>query len=268
MTHQFLPRKYAILMVVLPLVLLWNSLFGEAHLQVSQTPFMTHTERQLLIGSTLLAAACIYSFDEQVNRYYATPHSGFRYNLGKGMSQTAQFYGASNARVAYFFTGLTTAFYAGGLIRGDDQMKRTALLLSRSMGYTLLATFGTKMIIGRARPGMQVGANEFYWFEFSKSKERRSFLSGHTATAFAMMTVLAREYPTPWVQVPAYLFALCVSAQRIVTGEHWVSDVIVGGLTGYWIGKAVTRHRPAKTNSHSMLMPYIFPGRLGFCIYF
>jgi len=226
-------------------------------------------ERMYLISGTLLSALCIYTFDEQINRYYASPREGFLYDLGKGMSRLTQFYGENNARVAYFYTGLSTALYAGGWLKGDDRMKRTSLLITRSMAYTLAVSFGTKMIIGRARPGMGVGAHEFFWFEFSKSKDRRSFFSGHTATAVAMMTVLMREYPTPWVEVPATLFALCVGAQRIVTGEHWASDVIIGGLTGYWIGKAVATRQPEeRSESRASFSPYIFPGHLGFTIYF
>ncbi|NOZ09221.1 MAG: phosphatase PAP2 family protein [FCB group bacterium] len=253
-----------------PLVLLLvavSPVRGALGLSSAKTFSLTPEKQVYWIGSTLLTAACIYTFDEQINRYYASPRNGLLYDLGKGMSDLTQFYGANNARVAYFYAGLTSAFYAGGWLSGNERMKHTSLLLTRSMVYTLAATFGTKMIIGRARPGMKQGAHEFYWFEFSKLKERRSFLSGHTATAFALMTVLAREYPK--AQIPAYLFAVCVGAQRIVTGEHWASDVIVGGLTGYWIGKAVTAHRSGgKAESRTSLTPYIFPGYLGVTIYF
>ncbi len=250
------------------LLFIWNSAFGASPLQPVKIFPPASAAHTFLIGSSLLTAACIYTFDEQINRYYATPRSGLPYDIGRRMSEMAQFYGADNTRVAWFFAGLSSAFYAGGLLYDDEHMKKTALLLTRSMGYTLLATFGTKMIIGRARPSMQRGAREFYWFEFSKSKARRSFLSGHTATAFAMMTVLAREYPTTWVQVPVYFFALCVGAQRIATGEHWTSDVIVGGITGYWIGKAVTTRKKGHSEHHTSFTAHILPGYVGVTIYF
>jgi len=64
--------------------------------------------------------------------------------------------------------------------------------------------------------------------------DRFSFPSGHTMTAFAVSTPLMSYYPDTTLGL---LFcAVSIAISRIVTGMHFLSDVVAGGLLGAFLG--------------------------------
>ena len=67
---------------------------------------------------------------------------------------------------------------------------------------------------------------------------RLSFPSGHTATAFALSTVLARRHG-PRIGLPAYALAALVPAARIGARKHHFSDAVAGACIGTAAGLAV-----------------------------
>jgi undecaprenyl-diphosphatase len=61
-----------------------------------------------------------------------------------------------------------------------------------------------------------------------------SFPSGHTITAFAILTPLMTIYPS---YSPEFTFiAASIAASRIILGMHFLSDVIAGALAGSVLG--------------------------------
>ena len=61
-----------------------------------------------------------------------------------------------------------------------------------------------------------------------------SFPSGHTMTAFGVITPLLAYFPE---LAPGLLFcALSVAASRIVLGMHFLSDVVAGAVLGLLVG--------------------------------
>ena len=121
--------------------------------------------------------------------------------------------------------------------------------------------------MGRSRPYTGAGTTEFEPFKFRSTTDSRSFPSGHTTSAFAMMTVLAKQYDHLWIKIPAYTIAVSVAMQRIESRNHWGADIVVGGVIGYSVGNAlVNRYRqPSKSWSAS---PYIFGNRVGVIVGF
>ena len=63
-----------------------------------------------------------------------------------------------------------------------------------------------------------------------------SFFSGHTATAFALATVIHDEYPL--AGLGAYGLAALTGWSRMHDRMHWASDVVTGGIAG-WGGARV-----------------------------
>jgi undecaprenyl-diphosphatase len=57
-----------------------------------------------------------------------------------------------------------------------------------------------------------------------------SFPSGHTATTFALATVVAWHFPH-WA-APVFLLAVLVGYSRVYVGVHFVSDVVAAALIG------------------------------------
>lgn len=62
---------------------------------------------------------------------------------------------------------------------------------------------------------------------------RKSFPSGHTASAFAVSTVLAFMYRSRIVLVSSLFIALFVGISRIYLLQHFYFDVVVGAIIGF-----------------------------------
>jgi undecaprenyl-diphosphatase len=61
-----------------------------------------------------------------------------------------------------------------------------------------------------------------------------SFPSGHTITAFAILTPLLVLYPEFTLEFT--FVALSIAASRIILGMHFLSDVLVGAAAGTLLG--------------------------------
>lgn len=100
--------------------------------------------------------------------------------------------------------------------------------------------------------------------------DRRSFPSGHAATAFMGATAVACEMgaTSPWYPFGAYLIASAVAAERVADRHHYPADVAAGAgigilstQLGYLLGDLIMRDRgaapysgPEKENS---LRPFV-----------
>jgi lipid A 4'-phosphatase len=124
------------------------------------------------------------------------------------------------------------------LQRWDEAMRAAAYI--PAFAFAAIAASGLlvdliKIVVGRTRPKLlfATGAYDFTWFGWQP--DHWSFPSGHAATAAALMTALWCLWPRAlWVYVAA---AVLVAASRVVTGQHYLSDVIAGAV----IGVVVTR---------------------------
>lgn len=104
-----------------------------------------------------------------------------------------------------------------------------------SVAASGLITDVIKVVVARTRPKLLFanGAYDFTWFGFHA--DHWSFPSGHATTAAALMAALWCLWPRPfWLYVAA---AGLVVASRVITGQHFLSDVIAGAA----IGVVVTR---------------------------
>ena len=90
-----------------------------------------------------------------------------------------------------------------------------------------------KNLVDSPRPGMFFEPGQYHHFINGVTLSNNAgFPSGHTASAFALATVLALFLKNINWQLPVLLFAAFTGYSRIYLGQHFLGDVLVGTLIG------------------------------------
>lgn len=151
----------------------------------------------------------------------------------------------SNVGLATFGVGALTS-YGIGAFTHDEHEKETGWLTAEAMANSFLVVNAVALITQRQRPGADSAGK--FWTDPSLSS---SFPSDHAALAWSAAAIIAREYPGPVSQWSAYGLASLVSLSRITAEKHFPSDVLVGSIAGYLIGRHIynARHDDSTTDS-------------------
>lgn len=179
---------------------------------------------------------------------------------GIGLAKAGDVYDRTSGLI--FMAGLSVPMMVGGLVFKDEKLLETTRLIVESFLISGAITMLAKRSFGRSRPYTGKGPTEFEPFKFDVNREKQSFPSGHATNAFSIMTVLAKQYDSWWIKVPAYTAAISVAVQRIDSHNHWGADVIVGAVIGYSVGSALVNRYKQQSNSLT-INPYIFGNRVG-----
>ncbi|MBV8053540.1 MAG: phosphatase PAP2 family protein [Acidobacteriaceae bacterium] len=140
----------------------------------------------------------------------------------------------SNITLGSLSGGLVT-LWVYGIKTDNPHAKETGELELETLADTFLVYTPMQLLAARERPGVGTNNGRF-WRNHSVNT---SFPAGHAMFTTAMATVLAHEYPKPWVQVLAYGAAATVTAGRFLGHDHWASDLFVGNVLGYLIARHV-----------------------------
>ena len=168
----------------------------------------------------------------------------------------------------YYSYATLGLFYVGGEIFNDPPAKAVFI---DGAAATLVAsgviTPALKYVIGRSRPRADQGAYHFTPF----SNNNASFPSGETTQAFAVASVIAAHYESPWAQVSSYGVASLVGMARIYERGHWASDTVAGGFVGTGVGGAIVRfnekrRKADKEGTGIFITPLLAPGAGGIAI--
>jgi len=145
---------------------------------------------------------------------------------------------ASNVGVASAM-GMTGAAYFWGRITHNDRMRETGVLATEAMLNALGVDYAIQAATGRLRPQPSNYQNIFF-------HGGSSFPSDHAAVTWAFASIVAHEYPNPFAEFGAYGLALGTSLARAASEQHFLSDVFIGGLMGYQIGRQIYKQRHNK----------------------
>lgn len=193
---------------------MWSSPFRKSS-------YSTHTVKKYVVPFALISAALIAT-DRQTEELL--PNTEDQRVWSGRVSQI----GAS-----YTLAGAAGGMYAIGQITGNKHVRETGWLGLEAIAHTQLVVFGMKQITNRRRPVLDKSGAGFW-------NGGDSFPSGHAATSFALATVVAYEYRHQIaVPITAYTVATLVSASRVSGRRHWLSDIFVGGSTGFLIGRYI-----------------------------
>ncbi|MBB6272134.1 membrane-associated phospholipid phosphatase [Pedobacter cryoconitis] len=117
--------------------------------------------------------------------------------------------------------------------------KKTALILLTAYLSSGIVVQILKRIIIQPRPGLYFDQIGFHYEHFVRGIDTLhsgSFPSGHTASAFAMATVLVLCLKSRKISLLCLSMAVLAGYSRIYLAQHFLQDVIAGAITGSIFG--------------------------------
>jgi undecaprenyl-diphosphatase len=129
---------------------------------------------------------------------------------------------------------------------GGPFWHRFSAILEISIVVQALFVFVLKQLIRRQRPSGE-------WGSIYRTYDPHSFPSGH-ATRAVLLAVLAAGIGPAWLGWGMAIWAPLVCVSRIITGLHYVSDVIGGLILGLLMGLLMIAVSPLWVK----LLPFLF----------
>ncbi len=241
------------------------SLVADDIVHVVSAPLRFGTEDGLrLFALSAITSGFVAFLDEPIDDEFIE-RDDFYVDAGVALAEIGDVYDRISSPLVV--VGLAAPMLTAGLLFEDPKLLTTTRLMVESFLVAGAITFFGKRILGRSRPYVNAGAHDFDPFRSPSTKASRSMPSGHTTSAFATMTVLAKQYRQWWIRVPAYTIAVSVALQRIESRSHWGSDVILGGAIGYWVGHTLV-NKGRQAHRKTSLQPLILQNQLGVVIAF
>ena len=139
----------------------------------------------------------------------------------------------SQVGAAYSLIPILGGFYATGVLAKSAKLRGTGLLGGEAVADALIVSEVLKLAAGRQRPLVGDGGGHFF-------HGGDSFPSGHAIESFALAAVIAHRWRhKKGVVIAAYGLATLVSASRFSGQKHFASDIVAGGVVGWFIGTHV-----------------------------
>jgi membrane-associated phospholipid phosphatase len=192
-------------------------------------PLHWHKKEVFIFSGVAATTGLLFWQDEWIQNQISLPNSN---------QQAVLDYGINN-----FGNGLYSLPLLGGLFVYGTLAKKEVPFNAAITGVKafVLSTFVTRVLkysFNRYRPSENRGA-DFFGGPFTPLS--LSFPSGHSTIAFALATVLAKNYQHhKWIPVASFTLASGVAIARVWSKEHWASDVFIGALVGWSVGTIVT----------------------------
>jgi len=237
---------------------------GQNALAIAEAPLsMSRSEQLLTLGASGVVLSAMSTLDRPVYRGLEDRTGSVGATTGL-VATPGQWYDRLGPdRAALGTAGLLAA---GGLALQRRSWTRTSVRVLEAVAYTKLVTGFAKGLVSRARPFVGRGPFSGEPGTFDGAHTHTSMPSGHTARAFAIASVLAHQADRWYVSVPAYGMAASVGMERVRSGDHWLTDVMVGGALGYAIGRVVTSS--ASASGDVTYRPILSTDRVGLSVQF
>jgi len=187
------------------------------------------------LGELLVYGSWMFYYDEEIMRSVQQNKDQPLLSVVGDIGDTFQDLGLMSVTNRYYVGGIVA-----GYVFGFERLQRISTDILFSHWIAGLYRNAFKVFVGRARPREGKGA---YEFEFNSGT---SLPSGHAATIMQLATILS-HYADWWpASVVFYTIAGSVCYQRVVSLEHWPSDVFIGAMNGAAIARLVMREHDEK----------------------
>ena len=149
----------------------------------------------------------------------------------------------SNASLAGL-TAIPFAMYGFGRLRENPHLEEGAVLAGEAFVDSLITSEALKVTLRRNRPLQDKASGGF----FGSNWKDASFPSSHAMLSWSVASAIAHRYPGWLTQTAVYSLAAAASVPRITAEKHFPSDVLVGGVLGWLIGREVFKQRHTDWN--------------------
>jgi membrane-associated phospholipid phosphatase len=176
----------------------------------------------------------------------------------------------------FFADALTSAWWYRG---SRDVAEQMALIDLEALAIAGAVQGTANVLVSRERPyGRECGSAELpaNAIDCESSGHYRSFFSGHSTFTFTSAALICTHHfendllGAPWDAlscVGGYAVAATTATFRVVSDEHYASDVILGALVGTAIGYGVPllhyRHAKEASSERSNVQVMIVPAAGG-----
>ena len=167
----------------------------------------------------ILAILSFLYFDESISQCFENIRNYFLTDLFMG--------------ITYVSSGVIIFFILTSLFLWKEHKRKWIFPLWFTLALSAIVSFLLKIVIQRSRP-YQIGVVSSLLEEASHNIWNFSFPSFQTMLAFCAIPILSKEFPklkNAWV-----IFAVLIAISRVYLGVHFMSDILIGGLIGYFLG--------------------------------
>jgi membrane-associated phospholipid phosphatase len=137
----------------------------------------------------------------------------------------------------YAATAGTGGLWLAGAATDNAHAREAGALGGEALANAAAVYLVMQVIAGRQRP-LEGDQRGHFWKNHAPGS---SFPSGHAIFTWSEASVIAHEYPRPWVKWLAYGTATAVSVTRFSGKEHFPADIVVGSSLGYLLGRHIFR---------------------------
>lgn len=195
------------------------------------TPLEISNGNLLLTLGVVGATALTYSFDKDINqKLQSRKNSGLKKATDAG----------TIAGDPFLHLGLAALVYGTAIAADSPKWKETGEMMGEALILADASTFLVKEAVGRGRPNATSSKSDFKPLGFKKDYD--SFSSMHTASSFALASVLSATSDSLAMKTAYYLAASFVGFSRMYQNKHWASDVVFGAALGELSGRVVTAY--------------------------
>lgn len=199
-------------------------------------------------GAFALASYGLSRFDPAITKFFQEPsrqRNPTMRKLAEGFSHVQETTLTIGGLVTYGIARLAKA----------PAIETAAIHATESIVAASLTSQVIRGPLGRARPKdatpMFEDQYEFHWFNGFRHFQYRAFPSIHSSSSFAAATAIVAEVHrhspgSMWYVAPlAYVIAAGPGYSRMYLGQHWASDILMGGFIGAFYGQRIVDYAHA-----------------------
>ncbi len=200
----------------------------------------------LLLFIPLLPLLMIY-VDEPLTTSFNDRSPGWYFAFNKSVTDTA-------LGQWYFAMGILGPCFIWLFLKLRNESPRRPILirikawlqfLVAALTVSGLSILALKMIVGRARPFVVPEHDPLLFRFWTLDWNYQSFPSGHAQVIFAVAFSVAAAFPK--IRALAVAVAAIISFSRVVVHNHFLTDILMGALCGYfisqWLYLRIRHHR-------------------------